>query len=86
MADVPQHAKTASNASAGLLGQQKGHSSSASHHDRAYLVSKGWRERSCAGPWRWYRAEWKPLAYYTLHDAVSLERTRSKQTQPGGRK
>jgi hypothetical protein len=54
------------------------------NYDREYLYSRGWRERSCTGPWRWYKLEWKPVAYYTLHDALGLERSVSKSEHTGG--
>lgn len=46
--------------------------------DEEYSRAAGWRKRTgrkvVAGPWEWYRP---PLrgAYYTLTDAVSLQRS-----------
>ena len=40
---------------------------------RDFLISRGWVEAPKEGPWRWYRPEWKPVSYYTMKDAYSLQ-------------
>jgi hypothetical protein len=45
--------------------------------DIRFLWSRGWLEKPCASPWRWYEKK-HPGVYRTLHDAISLERSRRK--------
>ncbi len=48
--------------------------------DRQYLYARGWRERSCAGPWRWELRKLRGC-FYTTHDAVALQRSMEKKTE-----
>ena len=50
-------------------------------NDKAFLLSRGWVEATeRTGPWRWRTPKrfGKPVSYYTLKDAVSLELSMAK--------
>ncbi len=63
--------------------QRSATSQSREQSDQRYLRAHGWRERSCAGPWRWELRKLRGC-FYTTYDAVALQRSMEKKTERPG--
>jgi hypothetical protein len=40
------------------------------------LARKGWRQKDCLSPWRWFDPR-MPAAFYTLNDAYDISRQKT---------